>query len=158
MINRTTSYLPLAALTWILLLPALTLADQNAADFESALASLQEKSFTKKTKGIDGLTASGDPRTVKVLQALLAGRLFLLKEDKTVVIGEKEGADYRITAVLSGESLGAVKKRILRKITINNRLRGQLKNAIASLNLNNPDPRMRLDAERAHMRSTLGIR
>ena len=56
------------------------------------------------------------------------------------------GGDYLITDVLTNEDLGAISKRKLKKVSINNTLRNRLKFALAGLRLSHPDPEVRLDA------------
>ena len=126
-----------------LALPALA---QQQADFESALQLLQEKSYDTKSEAITKIVASGHPEAHAVLAAMLEGDLFTRKKEKDLVIAVKEGREQRITAVLTGENLGLVKKRSLKKVSVNNQLRGQLRSALALLNLDNPDPGERLTA------------
>ena len=126
-----------------LVLPA---SAEQQADFESALQLLQEKSFDTKSEAITKIVASGHPKARAVLTAMLDGDLFTRKKEKDLVIAVKEGREQRITAVLTGENLGLVKKRSLKKVSVNNQLRGQLRSALALLNLDNPDPGERLTA------------
>ena len=126
-----------------LVLPALA---EQQADFESALLLLQEKSYDTKSEAIRNIVASGHPKARAVFAAMLEGDLFTRKKEKDLVIAVKEGRKQRITAVLTGENLGLVKKRSLKKVSVNNQLRGQLRSALALLNLDNPDAGERLAA------------
>ncbi|MGD8557474.1 MAG: hypothetical protein PVJ14_08970, partial [Chromatiales bacterium] len=126
-----------------LALPALA---QQQADFESALQLLQEKSYDTKSEAITKIVASGHPEAHAVLAAMLEGDLFTRKKERDLVIAVKEGRKLRITGVLSGEDLGLVKKRSLKKVSVNNQLRGQIRSALALLNLDNPDAGERLAA------------
>jgi urea transport system permease protein len=126
-----------------LALPALA---QQQADFESALQLLQEKSYDTKSEAVRKIVASGHPEAHAVLAAMLEGDLFTRKKERDLVIAVKEGRKLRITGVLSGEDLGLVKKRSLKKVSVNNQLRGQIRSALALLNLDNPDAGERLAA------------
>ncbi|MCG6862673.1 MAG: urea ABC transporter permease subunit UrtB, partial [Chromatiaceae bacterium] len=96
--------------------------------------------------GAEAIAASGDERAPQVLDALLSGRLFYRKSDKLVVYAETATDGYRITDALSGKSLGDVGQRDLKKISVNNKMRRQLRAAIARLTLGHADPGVRLDA------------
>ena len=126
-----------------LVFPAL--ADQQA-DFESALLLLQDKSYDAKSEAVRKIVSSGHKNARAVLDAMLGGDLFTRKKEKDLVIAKKEGSQYRITGVVTSEDLGLVKKRGLKKVSINNQLRGQLRGALALLNLQNPHAGKRLAA------------
>ncbi len=81
-----------------------------------------------------------------VLQDLLAGKLFLLRTDQTVVQVKSAKGGYAVTGVLQQQDLGTLQTRQLKKITINNALRGALKSGIAKINLQHPDPGVRANA------------
>ena len=133
----------LGLLLFGLALPAL--ADPQAK-FESALELLSERSYDTKSEAVRKIVSSGHKNARAVLNAMLGGDLYTRKKEKDLVIAVKEGAEYRITAVVTGEDLGLVKKRSLKKVSINNQLRGQLRGALALLNLDNPDAGERLVA------------
>jgi urea transport system permease protein len=140
--------LPLAILLLLLLpIPGIVVADDS--DLTEGLGLLIEKSFAKKTIGVEKIGASGDPRAEKILRGLLDGHLFLSKRDQVLVyaIPGKKGID--ITNILTGKSLGVVKAAELGKITINNQLRSHLKALLARLSLTSPDPIVRLAGVKA---------
>ncbi len=122
------------------------LGGENATPFEQGLSLLLQKNFKLKAQGIQQIADSGDERSEQLLQALLEGRLFRVKKNNTLVYASFTNAKVTITAVLDNAPMGTVKKRKLKKITINNRLRIQLKGALAALDLRNPDPELRLAA------------
>lgn len=127
-----------------------TVAASNPADiqaeFSAAVNSLTEKNFKKKAAAVDKLTETTHPRTIPVLRNMLEGDLYFRKNDKRIIIGKKTADGMEATDAISGESLGIVIKNELKKVTVNNSLRGQLRGAIAQLSLNNPDPEVRLIA------------
>ena len=74
------------------------------------------------------------------------GELFYRKKDKRIVLADKVDSGYQITDALSGEDLGEVGKRKIKKVSINNRLRSQLSQAIAALQLNAESAEVRFQA------------
>jgi len=107
----------------------------SAGGLEDGVKALDAKSFAAKEKAIEALETQGDPRALPVLRAMLDGLLFREKATRRIVTGTKVGRNYDIKDVLSGEALGEVKKRKLKKISVNNRLRGRLRLAIGALAL-----------------------
>ncbi len=120
----------------------------EAADdqFQKGLTLLQDKSFEKKEQGIELISTSGSPKSYAVLSNVLEGNLYFTKSGENFVVAELDGGDARIKDILTDEDLGTVKKRDIKKITINNQLRGTLKAAIAQLDLTSPDKNIRLAA------------
>ena len=114
--------------------------------FEQSLAGLAGRSFKVKAAAAEAIAASGDERAANVLDALLNGQLFYRKADKVVVYAEKQADGYRISDALSGDSLGDVAKGDVKKISVNNKMRRQLRAAVAGLSLGHPDPQVRLGA------------
>ena len=114
--------------------------------FAAAIGLLTESSFTKKEKGVDQLQELDDPRSLKVFKYFLGADLYYRKEDKLVVYLDKSGDEYSATAVITEESLGSVKKSNFKKIIANNKMRRQLRSAIARLSLGNKDAAIRLSA------------
>ena len=115
----------------------------SANSFEETIKLLDTKKFETKNKVIGTLVGQADDRSLKLFEKMLAGQLFFLKKGRALVIGVKEGRKYKIQDFLSGEDLGEVKKRRLRKVSINNRLRNKLQLAIGSLALSSGNPKKR---------------
>jgi urea transport system permease protein len=117
--------------------------------FIAGITQLSSTSFDDKKEAIKSIGLSGSEHAETTLQALLAGDLYFIKSDKKLVIGEKQGSKYAITDFLTREDLGLIKKRKLKKVTINNQLRGSLKATLAQLNLKHPDKHLRLAAAKS---------
>ncbi len=110
----------------ILLIPLLSIllfslvglchAGEKAAQFDEGVALLFQKNFKEKEKGIVKIATSGDKRAESILKALLDGKLFRVKKDNTLVYARIENSKAEISAVLSGEPLGSVKKRKLKDV------------------------------------------
>ena len=127
---------------------ALSAAGVRAADVADVAAKLKTGSFKKKAGVVADLASLGDPRVIPLLEALQKGRLYYRKADGRLVVTEKAGKGYRLSDALTGELLGGAKRRAVRKIRINNRVRGAIKAALSQLDLFSADPDRRLAAAR----------
>jgi len=115
---------------------------------DPAFQKLRSTDFTEKAAGVALLEQSQHPRTLIILQALLNGDLYKRKSDQRIVIGTETDDDYAIADAATGKALGKIGKRKMRKITIDNQIRGRLRETIARLSLSNPDASVRLKAVR----------
>lgn len=131
------------------LLLAPLLANSAAADFAEATQGLLSKKYSEKISAVELLAATGDVRSVTLLEALLEGDLYSQKSDTTLVIAQPSADGLDITSVLTNDDLGVVKKSTLSKIRINNKMRGLIKGLLGSLTLTNKDPELRLKAANA---------
>ncbi|WP_084813517.1 urea ABC transporter permease subunit UrtB [Desulfogranum japonicum] len=141
--------LSLVTLPFLLLVcffPAVAAQTATQESFEQGIHLLKSRKFQEKNRAVELITDSGDPRSMDVLQDLLAGKLFLLRTDQTVVQVKSAKGGYAVTGVLQQQDLGTLQTRQLKKITINNALRGALKSGIAKINLQHPDPGVRANA------------
>lgn len=121
-------------------------ATAGEGEFERALTLLKERGFAHKQEGVEALVRSGHAQTAPLLQALLDSRLYLRKSDGKLVYARRDGREYHLTDALTGTTLGTVRKRKVKKISINNRIRGHIQAALAALELADPDPAVRLAA------------
>ncbi len=125
----------------------------QAQSFDAAAEGLLAKSYKDKIQAVEALAATADPRSAPLLEALLAGDLYSRKSDQLLVIASKASGRYNIVGAMTGEALGSVAKRDIRKIRINNRMRGLLKGLLGGLTLLNDDPAQRLKAADAVFKS-----
>ncbi len=96
---------------------------------------------------IENIAAIKSHKTREVLQILLAGDLYYLKSDKTLVNAQKQNdGNYQLTNILTDEALAPVKKRAIRKIRSNNRLRSAIRSFIAKIDLTDDDKSTRYGA------------
>lgn len=135
-----------ARILFALLLTVATPVPAYADDFGMALALLLDAKFPVKEQGVEQLAQTGDARLEQLFPALLNGELYQLKSNNSLVIGHGKDADQEVTEVLSGEVVKGVSQQDLKKIAINNRMRGQIKAAMARLHIGHADPRQRLAA------------
>jgi len=137
-----------AIFSMLAVMPATVIASD--AHFSTLLDGLKQKSFSKKSAVIDQLEAVGDERVLKIFQYMIEGKLYYGKSEPVrFVFAVNHENGFSVVDVLNGESLGVVGKREIKKIKVNNKLRGQLRMAIAKLSLNNQDPNLRRDAVRS---------
>lgn len=101
----------------------------------SLVSELTTNSFKSKAETIEKIAALDDERVVPILEAMLEGDLYYRKDDDLIVITSKSENGYNITDVISGDELGEVGRRDVKKISTNNRLRKQLRVQIAGSKL-----------------------
>lgn len=116
------------------------------SSYSLKINALNVKSFKEKSRAITQLEAVYDLRTLEVFKALLDGRLFYRKSDKLIVFAQDLEEGYIITDVVANKIIGEVGKREIKKIRVNNKLRKQLRGAIARLSLSSDNADIRISA------------
>jgi urea transport system permease protein len=101
------------------------------------------ESYPEKEAAAGLLIASGDSRAEDLLTAFLDGRLYTVRASGALVYAEETEAGYNIVDVVTGESGGEVGRRDVTRVTINNSLRGSVRELLASFGLRHPDPEQR---------------
>ncbi len=129
-------------LTVVQISPALA----NEDSFEQINTLLLSKKLNDKAKAVSLLTVNKHLRSADVLKALLEGELYYRKSDKLLLIAIRKNREYNIANVLTGEDLGTIKKREIKKIRSNNAIRKKIRAALAVKELNNPDADIRYQA------------
>ena len=135
-----------AALCVLAITASAPAASASSEAFGAAVAQLNVRSYDDKTSAATALASIEHPRTVVVLSALLEGELYRRKSPPSVVIAHKTDDGYTLTDPVNGAGLGAVGRRDVRKISVNNQLRRILRGLIAGLQLNAADPSERIVA------------
>ena len=124
------------------------------ASFEELVSSFPKSSYDEKQVFIESVVETKHERSLEFLSALLAGDVFYVKKTKQVVYREStDDKKYLATDFITGEEVGLFKKRKLKKIKINNKLRGVLKASIAELEIFSPDIDVREKAALALLKS-----
>lgn len=121
----------------------------STTSFDQALDRLATRDYDQISLAVTNIGESGDERALEVLQLLLGGDIYLDKESgKLVQIIEKNGSKYSVKPLLSGSDTKpeVVKSRSVKKIGINNQLRGEIKAQLAALNIKHSDPQVRINA------------
>jgi len=121
----------------------------HAGPYEDALAGFTTDSFGDTADAIDALSASGDPRTGPLLEALKDQRLLYSAETKKVFIRDQSD---KLTDAATGEAVPAPPSDI-DNVRLNNRVRGMLDAALGSLTLMAKEPARRFDAAQAVFKS-----
>lgn len=98
---------------------------------EALLDKLAKAKLSKAAKIVAEIEDLSEESLLNFYEVMLAGELYYLREnyrvvEYTAVNGEKIGID-----ILSGENLGELSKKQVKKIRVNNKLRKTLKGAIA---------------------------
>lgn len=110
--------------------------NQVTVSFQESVNLLPSASYAEKKRIIDTVLNSKHERALELFNGVLSGDIFYIKKTNQVVYSTPvEGRKYLARSFLTGEEVGLFKKRKLNKIGINNDLRGDLKNAIAELQL-----------------------
>jgi urea transport system permease protein len=146
---RKLAGLGLAGLGLLLMALGLWLAvvqPASAQSFENAVRALNADSYDAKMEAVEQLAALRDERAVPILAAMEDGRLFVRESDGILVIGEREGREYRLTGALDGQAYGVASSRDLEKVKVNNRVRGAIMAALGRLELQSADAQHRLAA------------
>ena len=119
----------------LVLLSAVVVAQpQPVGEFQQLLTELAaSKKISDKRRCVTALANTDHEARKPVLQALQDGALYYRKSDRAVVIARREQQNYNLTDAVSGDELGAVTRRSLKKISINNTLRRQLRSIVAEL-------------------------
>lgn len=117
-----------------------------STSFEDGVRQLAHKQFSRKIEALEMIVSTTDPRTERILNALMDGSLFYLKKNKQVVFTKETDDSCAIENVLTREKQDNVNMRTLKKIGINNQIRKKIKGWIAMLQLNNEDPARRTKA------------
>jgi len=127
---------------------------ESEADSALLLNQLVSVKSTSDKKDLIGLIAGSNlPQRTRVLTAMQDGDLYYTKADEQLVYAKTHPDGYEIRAVVSGEDLGVVGSRKVRKISINNELRTVLRGVLAELALRSEDAAERLAAAKDLIRS-----
>ncbi len=129
---------------WLAALPAR--ADETG--FAATVAALDAADFNAKARAVESLAATGHPRADIVLNALLEGDLQTRRGDGRVVIAIRRGNGFQLRDAVDDSDLGMVGRRDVNRITLNNALRTQIRNVLARMQLEHPDPGVRQTAVR----------
>ncbi len=136
----------LRIIAWSLLL-CLACASLRATGSElaEAVAPLGGAKLSKVPGILENIEAVAGEAAVPVFSAMLEGDLYYRKSDKLVVraVEEVASGDYTLSDPVTGESLGESSKSEIRKVKLSNKVRIQLRGAIARLTLFSADPAQR---------------
>jgi urea transport system permease protein len=140
-------------ISWVLTLLSLSILPMqvlSAEDFGQALRALNVKSYDEKAAAAATLAEIDHPRVAKVLNGLLTGELYRVKKsDKLVLATKLDAGGFSIIDAETGEFIGEVSRRAVRRIGVNNQLRRSVRGLVAGLELNQPSASGRIEAAKA---------
>lgn len=122
--------------------------------FADALARLLQGNLKERVQASEQLSLTGHPAALSILEALLDGRLYALRDKPTAVIATESDQGFRIVEASTGADLGFAERSNLSKINITNSLRTKLRKKIALLQLQSDDASIRLSAVNAMVKTT----
>jgi urea transport system permease protein len=133
----------LVFLSITILLAPYASAQTATADFEQALAALASAdSYPEKEAAAQAIVATQDERALAVLTAFLEGQLYKTRSTDELVYAEEIDGGHAIEHVLTGAT-EEVGRRDVRRVSINNSLRGSLRGMLAAFGLQHQDPDQR---------------
>ncbi len=131
------------AIASLVLLGTSVAARADDAALSAGLEDLRSSSFTTKGGAIGKIADSGSPRAHPILDALVAGRLYVRQADGVFLIAADDTDAAAISEARTGTAVADVDRTDLKKIGINNQMRGAIGTALARLSLRDPDPSAR---------------
>jgi len=138
--RKNALYLRLISFIFILFVsPNLIANSDHTNQLNETISTLLVKSFKQKTQAVKALAELDHPQSMVILEALLDTKLYYQRADKTIVIIHKNDQGYAIKKALNNKSLGIVKKKSLKKITTNNKLRKTIRSLLAQKKILNND-------------------
>lgn len=121
-------------------------------ELQGLLVQLTEVKLSKLSAIIDQLEVLGGDAMLPLFNALLDGKLYYKKSDRRLLVVRKDGNDtLQAEEMFTNHDLGIVDISTIKKIRVNNKLRGQLREAIARIYLNADNVAQRLNAVRTMM-------
>ena len=119
------------------------------SEFQSIVNELKQRSFTTKLQVIEDIVSSGHKQYGSVLNAMLEGDLVYLKSTGIVYRVQKGEEVHKLYSIIDDSFVQDVDPYDVKKVSINNKLRGVLKTKLASVNLLSEDDSVRKEAVRA---------
>ena len=112
-------------------------------EFDSLVKQLTQGSLPARAQTTKKLASLNDERVAKVISALQQGTLYATKDVNPLVAIAGEAGSY-IDAISGEKITGSTGE--LKRVPINNSMRGQLRTLLAQLNLTHKDANIRLEA------------
>ncbi len=96
---------------------------------------LASSSLKEKSTWIEKIAADPATSSAQILEAWLMGKLFYWPQENRLVVAQKDGRSYLLLDLETGDALETVTRKQVKKIKVNNKLRKQIKQTIAFLDL-----------------------
>ena len=133
-----------------LFLMSLGLSAAKADALDDALAKFATDRFPDTQTGISALAATGSTQAIPVLDALAANTLYFDPASKQIFYKDKAGV---LIEARNGAKAEGIAEAQLKRVRLNNAVRGALSAAQGSLTLMSPDPAKRLSGAEAVFKS-----
>jgi urea transport system permease protein len=114
------------------------------AEFDKLVQALTQGSLPKRAQTAKKLGQLDDPRVASIITALQTGNLYAEKSLTPLVAIVDNAGTY--SNAITGEKIPTDATETLKRVPINNTMRTQLRTLLATLNLNDKNPAMRLIA------------
>jgi len=122
-------------------------ATESETRFETLIAQLPATKLSKMAPLVDEIAAQSAPQVADLLNNLMEGQLYYIKSTKQLVYAlRNQQKTYDLTAVLDATKLAPLSSSALKKIRTNNRIRGQIRELLANIDLSDDSPAVRLQA------------
>jgi|TARA_B000000477_G_scaffold82993_1_gene70152 urea transport system permease protein len=149
--HRFASFISLFILIMGVVSPLQSFAKDES--FQELLNQLSTKDFSEKFNIVEEIALINNSKTKLILNSLLEGKIYSIKNTKKVVFAIKDKNKYITTSLLNNEPLGTFSKSEVSKIKINNKIRKKIKTSLALLDLTHPEESIRLAAVKSTYKS-----
>ncbi|MBP0049076.1 urea ABC transporter permease subunit UrtB [Marinobacterium sp. AK62] len=133
----------------LLSLPAMAAEKPLPTELAPLLSELTEARLSKAIPVLDALEAEGGEAVQPLFSYMLEGDLYYIKSSRQVIAVSEAAGQETFIDMLSGAELTPLSSREIKKIRVNNRLRGHLRDAIARLQLGSESASVRESAVRS---------
>ncbi|WP_031215048.1 urea ABC transporter permease subunit UrtB [Marinomonas profundimaris] len=120
----------------------------ESTSLDPLLADLVDAKISKMVPILDKIEKASDETVLPLFRTLLNGDLYYIKSTKQVVGQFDTNGETLYKDVFTGQAHPALTKRDVKKIRVNNTLRGYLRNAIARIQLTSKNSSVRESAVR----------
>lgn len=115
-------------------------------ELQQAWNMLSSKNYQIKSQAIDTITEHKPPQAFIALSAMLNGQLYYNKQGLDLYILKDIDDGYQFTNIITEKHITLSSKRGYKKVKLNNRLRRQLRQTLAIMQLQHHDAETRLEA------------
>lgn len=120
---------------------------------DQAWEQLSSKKYADIESSIRVITQHNPPEAVLAMSALLEGQLYYNKKSKQIFIMLEAEDGYIFNSLFSEEKTSQENKRGFKKVKTNNRLRRLTRQTLATIQLKNSAPKIRLEAVEALLKN-----
>ena len=118
----------------------------NKEEIKEQILSLDTKDFKKKIFLLQQIADNKNEFSLKALKSILEGKLYIRKSDKKILLVNIKNREYFVNDFFDNTDLGIEKKRKLKKIKINNKIRNFLSNKIGILQISQGNKKEKIKA------------